>query len=140
MDEVLRRGIRALMQLPEMVSTAEAIEIHRLMAEVLKARSFRINWIIDEIYYDDGSPLSVAVDLHLQKIWNNRETNIHAEMMTDGAFRLALQDKNRVEVFQITYQAVGIYPAQPRMITTLFSLSDAPMPGANYTLRIRENV
>jgi len=152
MDEVLRRGINALIKLPWMVTTPEAIEIHRAMAEILKARSFRINWILDEIYYDDGSPLLVSVIAHLTKISENKELAIEASMLTSGAFKAALDDPlDRIFIYQISYQmpAPGemeededgaVYPAQPKLIRTRFSLDEIPTHGATYALRIKENV
>jgi len=147
MDEILRRGIHALMKLPWMVSTTEAIEIHRLMAEVLQARSFQINWIIYAVYYDDGSPLMTSVMKHLIKISENRETATQALTLTSGALTAALDNPlDRVNIYQITYREMeendegDLYHAQPRLIRTRFSLDEMPIPGATYSLRIRENV
>ena len=147
MDEVLRRGINALIKLPWMVATADALEIHRLMAEVLRARSFRINWVIDEVYYDNGSSILVAVQQHLQTISKNRGATLTAEMITGGHFSEGLTNPNIVKIFKVEYQIPEpeemeendegeIYPAQPRLIRTPVSPTDLPAAGATYVLLI----
>lgn len=139
MDEASRRGIRMLMKYPWMVTTTEAIEIHRLMAEVLKSRSFRINWLIDEVYYDDGQPLITSVIKHLRKISEDRETAAHAMSFTSGAFKDALDDPwGQVVIFQTTYLPPTPEARSPVLRLTSFELADMPIPGATYGLRIRD--
>lgn len=154
MDEAFRVEVRNLKKLPDIVTTQDAIILHRLMTEVLQARSFKINWMLEATYHDDGSPLIVFVEQHLQQVDKDKESRTSAFMATSGAFQNALVDiRGRVQVFRFTYQMpqpgeleeyedgmgdIRQRRAQPRLITNPVSLDDLPERGATYILRIQE--